>query len=100
MVYNAEHANVVEGVPVVLGEPEFASGLIIEELNGRKTDVGDHTAKVRVRIFEGPDQLDDLTVVQSEAAEVLNGLDGREPPREPVVLLAQPEHERVLLASV
>ena len=30
---------------------------------------------------------------------VLDGLDGREPLDEPVVLLAQPEHERVLLAG-
>ncbi len=32
MVDNAEHADVVEGVPIVLGDPELAGRLVVEEL--------------------------------------------------------------------
>jgi hypothetical protein len=44
VVDNAEHAEVVEGIPVVLGDPELADRLIVEELYRGKADVGEHTA--------------------------------------------------------
>src|ERR1700730_1940998 len=64
MVDNAEHADVVEGVPIVFGDPELAGRLVVEELYGGKADVGDHTAEVGVRVIEGLDEVDDLAVVK------------------------------------
>src|SRR3984885_5650987 len=60
MVNNSEHADVVEGIPVVLGDAELASRLVVEQLDCRKADVGDHPAKVRVGVVEGLDQFNDF----------------------------------------
>jgi hypothetical protein len=75
VVDDAEHADVVKGIPVVLGDPELAGRLVVKELYGGKTDIGDHAAEVWVGIVEGFDEVYDLTVVEPEAGEVLNCVD-------------------------
>ena len=78
VVDDAQHADVVEGVPVVLGDAELAGGLVVEELDGGQADLGDHAAEVGVGVVEGADEVDDLAVVEAEAGVVLDGLDGAE----------------------
>src|ERR1700733_828589 len=71
VVNDAEHAEIIEGVPVVLGNSELAGRLIVEERYGGKANVGDHAAEVGVGVIEGPDEFDNLPIVKTEAGKVL-----------------------------
>ena len=64
-----------------------------------QADLGDDAAEVWVGVVEGARDVDDAAIVEAEAGEVLEGLDGGEPLDEAVVLPAHPEHEGVLFAG-
>jgi len=98
-VGNAEHRHVVEGVEVVLALAALARGLIVEDLGVGKADLGDQAAEVRVGIVHGFDDVDYPAVIKPEAGEVFESLDRRQMPDQPVIALANPEHDRVLLAG-
>ena len=93
------HADVVEGVPVVLGNAGLTFGLVVIDFLVGQSDLSNEAAEVGIRVLHGLDEIDDLLVVESESGEVLVGLDGGEVLSELVVLLADPEHERVFSAG-
>ena len=65
----------------------------------RQPDFGDHAAEIRVRIVERFHQVHHAPVVQAEAGEILEGLNRREAIHQAVILLANPEHERIFFAG-
>jgi len=96
---DSEHPDVVKGVPVIFRDTEFTARLVVVDLLVRKADLGKHSTEIGIRIAEGAHEFYHLTVIQTEACEVLEGLDAGEPFGYAVVLLAQKEHERVLFAG-
>ena len=96
---DAQHRHIVERVKIVLGETPLAARLVEQDRLVRKPDLGDHPAKVWVRVVERLNGLDHAAVEKSEAGEVLESFQGGNPVDQPVVLLADPEHQPVLLAG-
>ncbi len=92
VIDDAQHADVIQRVPVVLGDTEFAGRLIVEQLHRGQTDFGDHAAEIGVRIVELADKLHHLAIIKPKAGVVLNGVDGGQPLGKPVVLLPRPKH--------
>ena len=52
MVDDAQHANVIERVEVVFGDPPFPRRLVVIEFFVRQSDLCDHPPEVRVWIVK------------------------------------------------
>ena len=72
---DAEHRQIVERVKVVFRFADTCGVVARRNFGVRKPDFRDHAAEVRVRIAKLADEIDHLAVIESEAGEVLIGLD-------------------------
>src|SRR5262249_10226705 len=89
---NTEHREIEKSVEVVLGLAPFTQWLRILDPSDRKPDLREKTTEVRIGVIHLADDLDDLSVVQTETRAVADWLHVRQPGEQPIVGVAHPGH--------